>query len=138
MRQQFRPTEKPTIEAVKEQFDNWRNTRKVQEPIPAELWNAAASLCGRGPQRPYLIAQKLGLNYSKLKQHLPASNTAPPIKKAPAQSAFVELDLGTARVPPECMVEMQDEKGRQLKFHLKGQSCPDLIEIFRAFFRKDP
>jgi hypothetical protein len=128
----------PTIEEVKEQFDTWRKTRKFQEPIPAELWNAAASLCGCGTHRPYIIAQKLGLNYTKLKQHLPASNTALPIKKAPAQTAFVELDLGTAPVPPECIVEMQDENGGQLKLHLKGQPCPDLIEIFTAFWRKDP
>ena len=126
---QFPPTTKPTLEEVKEQFEAWRKASKPNQSIPTELWNAAVSLCGSGTRRPYLIAQKLGLNYKDLKQHL--------MEKTPAQSAFVELDLGNASATPECMVEMQDEKGGQLKFQLKGQPCPDLIEILRAFWKKE-
>jgi hypothetical protein len=133
MSQQF----SPTIDQVKEQFDAWRKNKKLQKSIPDELWKAAASLCGHGTHRPYLIAKKLGLNYKKLKQHLPAANTTLPIKKAPAQTTFVEMDFATAPVFPECIVEMQDAKGGQLKFHLKGQRCPDLIEIVNAFWKKD-
>ena len=134
---QFPLTTKPALEEVKEQFEAWRNSRKSNEPIPTELWHAAASLCSSGTHRPYLIAQKLGLNYKKLKQHLADTAGVPPMEKAPAQTAFVELDFGNAPVTPECMVEMQDEKGGQLKFHLKGQPCPDLIEILRAFWKKE-
>jgi hypothetical protein len=136
MDKKFPPITKPTIEEVKEQFEAWRKASKSKKAIPTELWNAAASLCGRGTHRPYLIAQKLGLNYKKLKQHLSDSVGAPPMEKASTETAFVELDLGNAPAISECMVEMRDEKGGQLKFHLKGQPCPDLIEILNAFRRK--
>ena len=137
MSQPFPSTTKPTLEEAKEQFEAWRKASKSKKAIPPELWNAAASLCGRGTHRPYLIAQKLGLNYKKLKQHLDDSTDVPPLKKASTPTAFVELDLGNAPVIPECVVEMQDEKGGQFKFHLKGQRCPDLIEILRAFWKKE-
>lgn len=136
MSQQFPLTAKPTLKEVKEQFEAWRKASKSNQSIPTELWNAAASLCGRGTRRPYLIAQKLGLNYKDLKQHLADPASVPPMEKAPAQNAFVELDLGNALGIPECRVEMQDEKGGQFKFHIKGQRCPDLIEILNAFWRK--
>jgi hypothetical protein len=136
MPQKFPPTKKPTLEEVQEQFEAWRKASTSSESIPTELWNAAASLCGRGTRRPYLIAQKLGLNYKDLKQHLVNPASAPPMEKAPAQTAFVELDLGNAPLTPECRVEMQDEKGGQFKFHIKGQPCPDLIAVLNAFWRK--
>jgi hypothetical protein len=136
MPQKFPPTKKPTLEEVQEQFEAWRKASTSNESIPTELLNAAASLCGRGTRRPYLIAQKLGLNYKDLKQHLVNPASAPPMEKAPAQTAFVELDLGNAPLTPECRVEMQDEKGGQFKFHIKGQPCPDLIAVLNAFWRK--
>jgi hypothetical protein len=134
MSQEFAPTAKPTIEDVRRQFEAWRKTSKLHEPIPTELWIAAASLCATNP--PYKIARKLRLNYTKLKDHVYALKTDLPIKKAPA-AAFIELDLGVPAMAYQCVIEMQDPKGGKMTVQLQGDQCPDPIDICKAFWRRD-
>lgn len=133
MNRKFAPTETPTIENVSWQFDAWRKTSKLHEPIPAELWKAAASLCGT--YRPYKIARELGLNYTKLKEHARALKTDLPIQKAPA-AAFIELDFDAPAMACQCVIEMQDAKGGKTTLQLKGDKCPDPIEICKAFWAR--
>ena len=84
MSQDIKVTETLTIETVRRNFEAWRKTSKLHEPIPIELWKAAASLCKT--QRPYIIARKLHLNYSKLKEHVDNSQVDLPAKKAPTKT----------------------------------------------------
>jgi hypothetical protein len=61
----------PTIPAdlleLKTRFETWRENRKyVREPIPTELWNAAADLGRSYP--PSLVGRVLKLDPSKLKK----------------------------------------------------------------------
>ena len=135
MSQKFSPTAEPTIEDVRRQFEAWRKTSKLHEPIPAELWRSAASLCDRYP--PYKIARQLRLNYTKLKNHVHALRPELPIKKAPAPAAFVELDFAIPATACQCVIEMQDSKGGKMTIQLKGQQCPDPITICKAFWSKD-
>ena len=136
MNEMFAPTDKPTIEDVRRQFKPWRKTSKLHEPIPAELWKAASSLCATNP--PYKIARKLRLNYTKLKEHVHALKTNLPTRKAPAAAnAFIELDFGAPDMASECIIEMQDPKGGKMALHLIGDQCPDPIEICKAFWCRD-
>jgi len=135
MDQEFALTEKPTIEEVSRQFDAWRKTSKLHEPIPAELWKSAASLCGT--YRPYKIARKLRLNYTKLKAHAHGLKADLPIEKAPAAAAFIELDFGAPSMACQCVIEMKDPEGGKMTIQLKGDKCPDPIEICKAFWCRD-
>ena len=135
MSQEFAPTTEPTIEDVTRQFEAWRKTCRLHEPIPAELWKAAASLYGTYP--PYKIARKLRLNYTKLKDHMHALNTDLPMKKALAAEGFVELDFGAPGMACQCVIEMQDSNGGKMTLQLKRDECPDPIEICKAFWRRD-
>ena len=54
---------------LKDRFEIWRTNRKyVREPIPDELWKAAADLSRRYP--PSLVGRVLKLDSSKLKKLL--------------------------------------------------------------------
>ena len=134
MSQKFTPTKAPSIEDVTKQFEAWRKTSKLHEPIPAELWKAAASLCATYPT--YKIARKLRLNYTKLKEHLPAFKSELPIKKATAAGAFIELDLASAGKQCQYVIEMQDSSGGKMRLQLKGHQCPDPIKLCKAFWSK--
>jgi hypothetical protein len=58
---------------LKARFETWRTNRKyVREPIPDELWNAAADLSRRYP--PSLVGRVLKLDSSRLKKFLLTQN----------------------------------------------------------------
>ena len=135
MYQEFASTENPTLEDVSRQFDAWRKTSKLHEPIPVQLWKAAASLCGT--YRPYIIARKLRLNYTKLKEHVQALKMDLPIRKTPATATSIELDFGIPAMDSQCVIEMNDPNGGKMTLQLKGDKCPDPIDICKAFWRRD-
>ena len=132
MSQQFMPTAEPTIEDVSAKFETWRKTRKNRKPIPAKLWKAAVDLTANYPV--YKIAKKLQLNYTQLKERAHAAKTDLPIEKAPA---FIELDFGPPAMASECVIQMQDPNGGEMTLQLKGDKCPDPIDICKAFWRRD-
>jgi len=135
MVQKFEPTQIPRIEDVTRQFEDWRKTSKLHEPIPAELWKAAASLCET--HRPYIIARKLRLNYTKLKEHANALKTDLHVQKAPS-AAFIELDFGAPAIDRQCIIEMQNPKGGKMTLQFIGAQCPDPIEICKVFWNQRP
>jgi hypothetical protein len=64
---------------LKARFENWRTNRKyVREPIPDELWNAAADLSRRYP--PSLVGRVLKIDPSRLKD---------PFRRAGVTSQFL-------------------------------------------------
>ena len=136
MSQDINATETPTIETVAKEFEAWRKTSKLHEPIPAELWKAAASLCKT--HRPYIIARKLRLNYTKLKEHIAAAQAEIPAKKSPpTEAGFVELGFASP-LPEVCeyVIEMQDPNGGKMRLQSKAHQSPDPIEICKAFWGK--
>ena len=134
MSQQFNGTDTPTIETVLRKFEAWREIRKLHEPIPIDLWKAAARLCKT--HRPYIIARKLRLNYTKLKEHVDSAQSDLPAKKTPTEAEFV--DLGFAAPPAACeyVLEMQEPAGGKMRFEFKGNQSPDPMEICKAFWGK--
>jgi hypothetical protein len=134
MSQDITGTETPSIESVRRRFEDWREIRKLHEPIPPELWKAAASLCT--VHRAYIIARKLRLNYTKLKEHLDAAPADLPSKKTPTEADFVDLGFASPPCACEYVIEMQDPAGGKMRFQFKGHQSPDPMKICKAFWSK--
>ena len=74
---------------LKARFETWRTNRKyMREPIPDELWKAAADLSRSYP--PSLVGRVLKLDPSKLKKLLIKRSARTSVRKKP-QVAFVQL-----------------------------------------------
>lgn len=84
------------IQAVRERFEAWRQTRPGRSRIPAELWAAAAGLTRRhGVHR---VARALGLNDFALKNH--ALETAPDVvPAAPPKPALAQSNPSASQAP---------------------------------------
>lgn len=130
----------PKLEAVRDQFEHWRRTRKKRSPIPEALWEAAAALATEhGIHR---VAKALGLNYPDLKRrvcHGDALARRVEAAVAPKSSAtmlaqtFVEVDLGPSLAPAPCVVEMEHPGGVKMKISLRGLGGADLAALVQAF-----
>jgi hypothetical protein len=130
MDQQFIPTAKPTIEDDRQRFEQWRESRKQRTPIPASLWEGAASLCA--DHSIYKISRSLHLDYNALKRHVCSSHPES-LSESVTSSAFVELDLKASLPEAECLLEMEDKEGAKMKMHIKGRLCLDPLEFMKAF-----
>lgn len=130
MDQQFIPTAKPTLEDVRQRFEQWRESRKHRTPIPESLWEGAAGLCA--DHSIYRISRSLHLDYNALKRRVcyfhPES-----LPEFVTSSAFVELDLKASLPEAECLVEMEDKEGAKVKMHIKGRLYFDPLELMKAF-----
>lgn len=115
-----------TIDEACARFEEWRKNRQGKNPIPDELWSAAAKLARKdGINR---TAAELHLDGGKLKRLMGA-------KAAPRKpvAAFVELLAPRAVSVPECTVELEGRHGR-VRIHLKGASASDLAALSRALW----
>ena len=116
------------FEAVRQRFDDWRQTRRPRSPIPEELWDGAVALAREyGVNR---TAQALRLSYASLKQHLDAAVPAVP----PDKPAFVELVPHVPAGMAECTVELERPNEATLRIHLKSTTLPDLEALTRMFW----
>jgi hypothetical protein len=131
MDQQFIPTAKPTIEDVRQRFEQWRESRKQHTPIPESLWKGAASLCA--DHSIYKISRSLHLDYNALKRHVYSSHSES-LSESVTSSVFVELDLKASLPEAECFVEREDKDGAKMKMHIKGRLCLDPLEFIKAFW----
>src|SRR5262250_2904711 len=83
------PAEGTHLFELKARFETWRTSRKyLREPIPDELWSAAADLSRRYP--PSLVGRVLKLDPSRLKKLLIKRSARTSVRKKP-QVAFVQL-----------------------------------------------
>ena len=74
---------------LKARFETWRTNRKyLREPIPDELWNAAADLSRRYP--PSLVGRVLKIDQSRLKKFLLKRPARTSTRKKP-QVTFFQL-----------------------------------------------
>jgi hypothetical protein len=79
---------------LKDRFETWRTNQKyVREPIPDELWNAAADLSRRCP--PALVGRVLKLDPSRLKKFLIKRPASSSVRKKP-QTIFFQLSTELA------------------------------------------
>jgi len=127
-------TSRPSLSEVKEQFKIWRRTRKSPRPIPEKLWQAAVGLTATHSISQ--ISKELVLDYSALKKRVPIKKKSTADKTSPP--GFIELNLEPPAAVSECMVEMQDTLGGKMRMHFRGKPDFDLLELAKAFWRKQP
>src|SRR5271157_2324966 len=108
----------PTMEAVQELFDRWREKRKHRDPIPPALWEAALSLTAS--HSVYRIAKRLRLHYINLKAR---AEGHPAVGKDKSVPAFIELGPLTATI------EIAKPTGERMT--ITG-SC-DVADLVRVF-----
>jgi hypothetical protein len=130
MDKQFIPTAKPTLEAVRQRFEQWRESRKHRTPIPDSLWEGAVSLCA--DHSLYRISRSLRLDYNVLKRRVCYSH-AERLPEPVMSSAFVELDLKASLPEADYLVEMEDKDGAKMKMHIKGRLYFDPLEFMKVF-----
>jgi hypothetical protein len=116
-------------------FETWRTNRKyVREPIPDELWNAAADLSRRCP--PSLVGRVLKLDPSRLKKLLIKRSARTSTRKKP-QAAFLQLpaeialpEVGSSLPQNSIGCRLQIERPDGSRFTLTLSSL-DLVSISR-------
>jgi hypothetical protein len=110
----------PTLESVQERFESWRKRRVKREPIPAPLWEAAASLCRHYPITH--VCRCLRLSFTELKKRFSISNSAP--------VQFMELDRSC--FPGRWHMECERPDGARLRFSGNGQP-PEVEHLLLRF-----
>jgi hypothetical protein len=125
------------IQKTVEQFNQWRRTKKHREPIPPDLWKAAAKL-SHDYSTTY-IAKVLRLNYGDLKAHIEKlrSNQT---KKTGMAPRFREITPGPDgavscrhQASTQCVVEMVNRFGDQMRIHISRGARMDLPQLTRSF-----
>ncbi len=122
---------RPSLELVRYEFENWRKTRKNhREPIPKQLWGAAVTLTKQYPINH--VSKALRLNYTDLKNHCKKQSSTKPVENK--TSTFVELDGSEIFTPSECIVEMEDSSGAKMRMCFRGKTDFDLMELGKTFW----
>ena len=122
------------IDQVKQRFEEWRRHRKHGQRIPSALWLAAVDLASaQGMER---IAQALRLNPDGLAKRLNNAPKKAAKAKAPlaAQSAFVELMAPKATGMGECVIELSNAQGANMRVQFQGGDMAGLVSLTRAFW----
>jgi len=119
------------FEAVRQRFEDWRQTRRPSSPIPEELWGEAVALARtHGVNR---TAQALHLSYASLKQRLDASVHTETATAPPPKPTFVELIPPIPASMAECTVEWERPGETILRIHLKSATLPAVEALTRMF-----
>ena len=125
---------------LKARFETWRTNRKyVREPIPDELWNAAADLSRRYP--PSLVGRVLKLDPSRLKKLLIKRSARTSVRKKP-QAAFFQLpteialpDVGSPlpQSPTSCRLQIERPDGSRLTLTLPSLDLASINRLCADF-----
>jgi len=115
---------------VREQLNQWRQDHSGRGRIPEVLWVEATRLAHEHGL--HKTARLLGLDYYSLKKRLQAESA--PEMDSPSSSAFVELQPTYPSAAFECVLELQNAQGTQLKLHLRGSAAPDLTALSSVFW----
>lgn len=127
---------------IKGRFETWRTNRKyMREPIPDELWDAAADLSRRYP--PSLVGRTLKVDSSKLKKLLIKRSPRTSTRKKP-QAAFFQLPTEIAL--PEigsplpqnltgCRLQIERSDGSRLTLTLPSLDLASISQLFADFLR---
>lgn len=118
-----------SIEAVRTQFEDWRNGRARKSPIPDELWSAAINAARQeGVNR---TAQQLHLDAGKLKRLLVAADGRG--RRVARKPRFVELIAPAPASTPECLIEFESAGGSKMRIHWKAAVPPEWANLLRAW-----
>jgi hypothetical protein len=113
------------MDAVRQAFEQWRNTRSGRERIPEELWQAAVDL-----SESYTlckISTELKLDYSRLRRRIQERSPEPPL------SRFIEVPMDRFLPSSQCTVHLRSPAGFELTVHACAGyelQLPHLIDRF--------
>jgi hypothetical protein len=130
MNEKSLPGERPTLEEVRQRFEQWREHRKRRTPIPKSLWEGAVRLCA--DHSLFMVSRSLRLDYNALKRRL-CSFRPDPEEVSLRSSDFVTLDVAASPRGGECIVEME-KAGARMRMHLKGEIGVYPLEVIRTFW----
>jgi len=124
------------LEQLRDRIEHWRRTRQKRGPMPAALWEEAASLARALGVSP--VSRSLHLGYDALQEWVRSGGDGgracpPPVG---AMTRFVELSgaqiVGT--VPESgAVVEVASGDGASLTIRLPAGSSLDIAALVRAF-----
>jgi hypothetical protein len=127
---------------IKARFDLWRASRKYsREPIPTELWNAAADLSRRYP--PSLVGRVLKIDPSRLKKFLIKRSARTSTRKK-SQATFLQLPTGIAlpeigsalpQSTPGCRLQIERPDGSRLTLTLPSIDLVSISRLCADFLR---
>jgi hypothetical protein len=124
------------IAVLREQVENWRKTRAVNEHMPEPFWEAATELA-----RVYGIAPVQGIlriDYRGLQRRagvLVAPKAAAAPKTSSDRPRFLELPALSAVRRVEHSVELEDGVGRKVTLKVSGGNVSELLPLLQAFWR---
>jgi hypothetical protein len=129
------PAVNPAIEEVRQRLDSWRKTKKNHhEPIPEDLWQAAADLARAHSVNS--VSKALRLSYTDLKDHA-CGHTKSRTKKR-KRSSFVEIEPMVPSPFQEVTMEMENTKGSKVKISLKDLNGSRIMSLAETFLNKLP
>jgi hypothetical protein len=127
---------------LRSRFETWRTNRKyVREPIPEELWNAAADLSRCYP--PSLVGRVLKLDPSRLKKLMIKRSARTSVRKNP-QAAFFQLPTEIAlpkvesplpQSPIGCRLQIERPDGSRLTLTLPSLDPVSISRLCADFLR---
>jgi hypothetical protein len=127
---------------LKARFETWRTNRKyLREPIPDELWNAAAEFSRRYP--PSLVGRVLKIDPSRLKKFLLKRSPHTSARKKP-QATFFRLPTGIvlpevgSPLPPiqtGCRLQIERPDGSRLTLTLPSLDLVFISRLCADFLR---
>ena len=127
---------------LKARFETWRANRKyLREPIPDELWSAAADLSRRYP--PSLVGRVLKLDPSRLKKLLIKRSPRTSVRKKP-RATFFQLPTGIAlpevgsplpQIPTGCRLQIERPDGSRLTLTLPSLDLVSISRLCADFLR---
>lgn len=127
---------------LKSRFGTWRTNRKyVREPIPDELWNAAADLGRRYP--PSLVGRVLKLDPSRLKKLLIKRSARTSVRKKlqaaffqlPTEIALPEVGSPLPQIPTGCRLQIERPDGSRLTLTLPSLDLASINRLCADFLR---
>ena len=123
-------------------FETWRTNRKyLREPIPDELWNAAADLSRRYP--PSLVGRVLKIDQSRLKKFLlkrPARTSTRKKLQAtflqlPTEIALPKVESPLQQSPIGYRIQVERPDGSRLTLTLPTLDLVSISQFCADFLR---
>lgn len=133
MQEEQNPTKRPTIEEVRKELIEWRQSKKKKgSQVPEGLWRSAVKLCEEYSF--WYIAKELQLNYRKLKR-LTELEEKSSHGREEIENRFVELEISGPMNPWECVMERERNKGGdRMRVYVCRGSVIDVVGIGKAMW----
>lgn len=120
------------IEPLRQQVEEWRKHKGINEKMPDPLWEGAIALAKVYGVSP--VQRILRIDYRGLERRAFGILKGPAGAKAPVRPHFVELPSLPAR-RAEHLVELEDGTGRKLSLKIAAGHLAEVLPLAQAFWR---